>query len=38
MDSRIWGDPEAFRPERFLAPDADRLPDLQAVIFGYGMR
>jgi len=37
-DPQIWGDPEAFRPERFLGPDADKLLDPPTVAFGYGMR
>jgi len=38
MDPKVWGDPETFRPERFLEADADSLPNPQNVIFGFGMR
>ncbi|KIM28405.1 hypothetical protein M408DRAFT_23786 [Serendipita vermifera MAFF 305830] len=38
MDPRVWGDPENFRPERFLESGADSLPNPLTVIFGYGMR
>ncbi|KIM28401.1 hypothetical protein M408DRAFT_140803 [Serendipita vermifera MAFF 305830] len=38
MDPRVWGDPETFRPERFLEPGADHLPNPLTVIFGFGMR
>ncbi|PVF97327.1 cytochrome P450 [Serendipita vermifera] len=37
-DSRVWKDPEVFRPERFLGPDASETPNPLTVIFGYGMR
>jgi hypothetical protein len=32
------GDPEVFRPERFLEPNASKVLDVFTVIFGYGMR
>lgn len=38
MDPHVWGDPQTFRPERFLEPGADSLPNPLTVIFGYGMR
>ncbi|PVF93588.1 cytochrome P450 [Serendipita vermifera] len=34
----IWGDPEVFRPERFLEPDASEGLNPLTDIFGYGMR
>ncbi|PVF93573.1 cytochrome P450 [Serendipita vermifera] len=37
-DPRVWGDPEVFRPERFLEPDADQRPNPITVLFGWGMR
>jgi hypothetical protein len=37
-DPKIWGDPETFRPERFLGPDADDLPNPLVITFGYGTR
>ncbi|PVF93577.1 cytochrome P450 [Serendipita vermifera] len=37
-DARVWGDPEAFRPERFLEPDAAQRPNPLTLIFGWGMR
>ncbi|KAH9929336.1 cytochrome P450 [Fomitopsis serialis] len=36
-DERIWGDPAAFRPERFLEPKSEVL-DPFNVVFGYGRR
>lgn len=32
MDSQVWKDPEEFRPERWLAPDAHDAP-----MFTYGL-
>ncbi|KIM28312.1 hypothetical protein M408DRAFT_329418 [Serendipita vermifera MAFF 305830] len=37
-DPNVWGDPENFRPERFLTDDANSLPNPLSVVFGYGMR
>jgi cytochrome P450 len=37
-DSKVWGDGEVFRPERFLEPDAGDRPNPATLIFGYGMR
>ncbi|KIM19581.1 hypothetical protein M408DRAFT_31099 [Serendipita vermifera MAFF 305830] len=37
-DPRVWGDPENFRPERFLTGEAKSLPDPLVVTFGYGTR
>ncbi|XP_037087030.1 farnesoate epoxidase-like [Pollicipes pollicipes] len=36
-DAAFWGDPECFRPERFLAPDAARLKE-RLLGFGFGLR
>lgn len=37
-DLNIWGDPDVFRPERFLSSDASSLPDPTTLIFGFGPR
>lgn len=37
-DGRIFEDPEVYRPERWLADDADTLPDPTNVAFGFGTR
>ncbi|PVF93569.1 cytochrome P450 [Serendipita vermifera] len=37
-DPKVWGDPEVFRPERFLEAGASERPNPLVVQFGYGMR
>ncbi|PVF92949.1 cytochrome P450 [Serendipita vermifera] len=37
-DPRVWGDPEVFRPERFLEDEAVTRPNPLVLIFGYGIR
>ncbi|XP_043191071.1 methyl farnesoate epoxidase-like [Amphibalanus amphitrite] len=38
MDSEYWGDPEAFRPERFLTADGAVRHDERLIPFGVGKR
>ncbi|XP_067004255.2 methyl farnesoate epoxidase isoform X2 [Anabrus simplex] len=38
MDVKHWGDPEAFRPERFLDAEGKIMQDDWFVPFGYGRR
>ncbi|PVF97212.1 cytochrome P450 [Serendipita vermifera] len=37
-DPKVWGDPEVFRPERWLEPGASQKPNPHSVQFGWGMR
>lgn len=37
-DAKVWGDPEVFRPERFLGEEGQRLPNPLVLVFGFGMR
>jgi cytochrome P450 len=37
-DPKVWGDPEVFRPERFLEDEAMTRPNPLVLVFGYGMR
>jgi cytochrome P450 len=38
-DKATWGDPETFRPERFLSPAGDKVMRHEALIpFSYGKR
>lgn len=36
MDPEIWGDPENFRPERFISKDGTFKKDEHLMPFGYG--
>ncbi|XP_068243303.1 methyl farnesoate epoxidase-like isoform X2 [Palaemon carinicauda] len=38
MDKEYWGDPENFRPERFLNPDGSLRKDERMIPFGKGRR
>jgi hypothetical protein len=38
-DPRIWGkDVQLFKPERFLGEQANNLPDVLSIPFGFGKR
>ncbi|KAG8805393.1 hypothetical protein FRC17_005540 [Serendipita sp. 399] len=38
-DPKVWGDPEVFRPERFLSGrTSDSLPNPLNIVFGFGFR
>ena len=36
MDKDYWGDPETFRPERFLTPEGTLRKDERLIPFGKG--
>lgn len=38
MDKKYWGDPEIFRPERFMTEDGKFKPDERTIPFGIGKR
>ena len=37
-DRSIFKDPDVYRPERWLADDANTLPDPTNLVFGFGTR
>ncbi|CAL8148194.1 unnamed protein product [Orchesella dallaii] len=38
MDKEYWGDPETFRPERFINENGEFVPDKRVCHFGFGKR
>lgn len=36
MDKKEWGDPETFRPERFLNDRGNVIPNQSLIPFGLG--
>jgi methyl farnesoate epoxidase/farnesoate epoxidase len=36
MDKKYWGDPEAFRPERFLDSNGKFVKPERVIPFGFG--
>lgn len=36
MDETFWGDPNVFRPERFLSKDGQIVPTERLLTFGIG--
>jgi len=36
MDKTHWGDPENFRPERFISPEGKFVKDVHLMLFGSG--
>jgi methyl farnesoate epoxidase / farnesoate epoxidase len=37
MDTSHWGDPEVFRPERFIGSDGTFKKDEHLILFGTGL-
>ena len=38
QDPEIWGDPENFRPERFIGPDGNLAPPEEFIPYGTGRK